>query len=253
MAGNESTNRSLYRIGGAAALTMVLLTIAEIVLLSITPQPGSVREWFALFARAPFSGIVGFWGLEIPMYVMFVLVFLALYAALGRRDARGRHGYADEPMRETENTRAAPAIALALVLVGSAVFFATNNPFTMLTLSNRYAAAATEADRTALISAGEAVVAGTNQRAIGGFNIALFLVSVAGVLVSSAMSSHEAFGRRIAALGMLAHGLSLADNLRQLLTSSLVISLLVIVTGAVLLVIWFTTVGLRLLRLGRLR
>jgi hypothetical protein len=52
---------------------------------------------------------------------------------------------------------------------------------------------------------------------------------------------------------MLAHGLSLADNLRQLLTSSLIISLLVIVTGAVLLVVWFTTVGLRLLRLGRLR
>lgn len=240
-----SEHRKLLRIGGWAALIVVALTIAEIVAFSLVPQPGTVSEWFALFERAPVGGLIAFCGLEIPMYAMFVLVFLALFQVVGRgSEAKGAS-------RNAAPGRTAAAVALALVLIGSAVFFATNNPFTMLTLTNRYAAAADGAERSALLAAGEAVVAATNQRAVGGFNISLVLVSVAGVLVAAGMLGHESFGRSTAVVGILTHGLSLADNVRQILTSSVVVALLLIVPGAVLIAIWFSMVGLRLLRLAR--
>jgi hypothetical protein len=53
-------------------------------------------------------------------------------------------------------------------------------------------------------------------------------------------------------VGILAFGLSLGDYLRQALTTSAVITLLMILPGALLLVVWFALVGGHLLHLGRL-
>jgi hypothetical protein len=169
------------------------------------------------------------------MYAMFILVFLALYMALKRVNQWSM------------------AVALSLALLGVAIFYATNNPFSMLTLSNKYAIATTEMERVTLVAAGEAVLASTNQRAVGGFNIGLFLVSIAGLIVSVVMLRSTAFSRATAYIGILAFGLSLADYIRQVITSSVAIALLVILPGALLLVIWFSLIGRRLLQLGRLR
>jgi len=167
------------------------------------------------------------------MYAMFILVFLALYVVL-RTANEGRM-----------------AIAMTFALLGVGIFFATNNPFSMLSLSDQYAAATTNAQRSTILAAGQAVLANTNQRAVGGFNIALFLVSVAGLIVSSVMFQNNSFSRTTAYVGILAHGLSLADYLRQALTSSVTIALLVILLNALFVVIWFTLVGRRLYQLGR--
>jgi hypothetical protein len=195
--------KSLYRLAAAAALIVAFLTVVEIIAFIIFPAPSSVRGWFELFQSNPIVGLVDYWGLEVPMYLMFAPVFLGLYTLLRRGSESGM------------------IMALIMTLIGIAIFFATNNPFSMLSLSNSFAAATTDAQRSALLAAGEAIIATTNQRAVGGFNI-----------------------------GLLAFGLSLADYLRQALTSNTIIALLVIVPGAVLLVVWFTLVGARLWQLG---
>jgi len=225
--------KGLYRLGGAAALIVVVLTIGEVIGFSFYPQPGLVSDWFDLFQRSKIIGLLDFWGLEIPMYGMFILVFLALFVVLRKTN--------EELM----------AIALILALLGAGIFFATNNPFSMLALSDRYAAATTDAERSALLAAGQAVLVNTNQRTVGGFNIALFLVSVAGLIVSSIMLRDDSFSRRTAYVGILAHGLSLADYVRQALTSSVTIALLVILPGALCVAVWFTLVSRRLTQLGR--
>jgi hypothetical protein len=102
------------------------------------------------------------------------------------------------------------------------------------------------------LAAGQAVLANTGQRAVGGFNVGLFLVSVAGLLVSSVMLQSKSFSRTTAYVGILAHTLSLADYLRQVLTSSEIVALVVILLGALFLVIWYVLVGRRLYQLGRL-
>lgn len=225
---------SLYKVGGLAAWIVALLTVAEVVAFAVVPQPETIADWFALFQDSPIAGLVGFWGLEVPMYVAFAFVFLSLYVAL----------------RKT--SQSSMAIALTLSLLGVAIFLATTNPFTMLSLSRQFAAAAPETQRFALLAAAEALLANTGQRAIGGFNMGLFLVSIAGLIVAWVMLRAAAFRRSTAYLGILAFALSLADYLRQALTSSAAVALLVIIPGAFVLLIWFVLVGRRLWQLGQI-
>ena len=91
----------------------------------------------------------------------------------------------------------------------------------------------------------------TSQRIVGGFNVGLFLVSVAGLIVSSVMLQSSSFSRSTAYVGILAWTLSLVDYLRQIVTQSAIISLLVILPNAIMLVIWFALVGRILYQLGR--
>jgi hypothetical protein len=225
--------RSLYRLGGVAALIVAFLTVAEIIAFAFFPQPTTIKGWFILFQANPIIGLLDFWGLEVPMYAMFAIVFLALYVVLRKVNKSGM------------------AIAFTLALLGIAIFFATNNPFSMFSLSSKYAAATTDVQRSTLLAAGEAVLANTNQRAIGGFNVGLLLVSVAGLIVASVMLRATSFRRLTAYVGILAFGLSLADYLRQAFTSSVAIALLLIIPGALFIVVWFSLVGRRLLQLGR--
>ncbi|NIQ78462.1 MAG: DUF4386 family protein [Anaerolineae bacterium] len=226
--------RSLHRLGGVAALIVAFLTVAEIMAFALFPQPSTISGWFILFQANPIIGLLDFWGLEVPMYAMFAMVFLALYVVLRKVNESGM------------------AIAFTLALLGIAIFFATNNPFSMLSLSRRFAEATTDANRSALLAAGEALLANTNQRAMGGFNMGLFLVSVAGLIISSIMRGATSFRRLTAYVGILAFGFSVADYLRQAFTSSVTIALLLILPGAFLLVIWFVLVGRRLWQLGHL-
>ena len=142
-------------------------------------------------------------------------------------------------------------VAGASTLLGVAIFLATNNPFSMLTLSNQYAAATTQVEKSTILAAGQAILSNTNQRAVGGFNIALFLVSISGLITSVVMLKEPLFGRSTAYIGILAFALSLADYIRQALTQSLIIALPLILLGALFLFIWFILIGLRLIQLER--
>jgi hypothetical protein len=226
--------KTLYKLGGVSAITVAVLTLGEVIGFIFYPQPGTVSAWFLLFQNNRIIGLLDFWGLEVLMYVMFTLVFLALYVVLRK---------ANESWM---------AIALTFALLGIGIFFATNNPFTMLSLSNQYAAAATDAQRATLLAAGQAVLATTNQRAVGGFNMGLFLVSIAGLTVSAVMLRSSSFSRLTAIMGILTFALSLADYLRQALTSSVIITLLVVLPNVLFLVIWFVMIGRRLYQLGQL-
>jgi len=229
----DSAWKSLYKVGGVAALIVVVLTLSEIVGFTFYPQPDTVAGWFALFQSNGIIGLLDFWGSEAPMYALFIIVFLALYVVLRKVN----EGWM--------------AIAVTLALMGSGIFLATNNPFSMLSLSNQYAAATTDAQRSMFLAAGQALLANTNQRVVGGFNVGLFLVSVAGLIVSFIMLWSNSFSRLTAYVGILANVLSLADYLREALMPSVsVVALLVILPNALFLGIWFVLVGRRLYKLG---
>lgn len=228
----DPSYRSLFTLGGAAAWTAALLTLGEVIFFILFPQPGTVHDWFMLFQSNRILGLLDFWWLEVPMYFMFALVFLALYVLLRKTG--------EVPM----------AVAAMFALLGIGIFLATNNPFSMLSLSNQYAAATTEAQRSSLLGAGQALLAYTGQRAVGGFNIGLFLVSLAGLIVSGVILRSSSFSRSTAYVGLAAHALSLADYLRQAFTSSAILALLVILPNALFLVTWYILVGRRLYQIG---
>ena len=224
--------RTLYRVGGLAAFLAAALMLGVAVAFTIYPQPETVIDWFELFQDSKLIGLLDFWALEVLGYLLFTLVFLALYFALREID------------------RGILAIAIAFALLGAGVFLATNNPISMLSLSDQYAAAASDAERAMFLAAGQAVLTNTGQRVVGGFNVGWFLLSIAGLIMSAAMLRSSAFGKAAAYVGIAAWALSLVDYLRQMVTQSAIITLLVVLPFTLLLIVWFVMAGRVLYQLG---
>ncbi len=231
----DSAWKGLYKVGGAAALIVAVLLPIEIIVFTAYPLPSTVIGYFTLFQSNRLIGLIDLYLLEIPVYALFVPLFLALYAALRR---------ANESYM---------ALATTLAIIGIAVFLATNNPFSMLSLSDQYAAATTDAQRSQFLAAGQAMLANTNQRAVEGFNMGFFLVSVAGLIVSAVMLRSNIFSKVTAYVGILANALSLADYFRLAFVPAAVLLLLFLaMASCLLLLIWYTLIARRLYQLGRL-
>jgi hypothetical protein len=157
-------------------------------------MPRTAVDWFSLLHSHWFVGLNLLGLRDLVNYCLVGLFFLALSAALWRAN------------------KSAIAVALAAGLVGTTVFLATNQAFSMLTLSRRYAAATTEAQRAAIKAAGEALLAidnpGLPNQGLG-YTGSLFLVTAAGLIFSLVMLRSGAFGRVSAWAGILANALML--------------------------------------------
>jgi hypothetical protein len=228
--------KSLYKVGGAAALIAAALLLTEIIVFTIWPQPNTVTNYFVLFQNSKLIGLLDFYLLEFFTYALFVPIFLAIYVAI----RRANESYT--------------ALALTLAITGVAVFLATNNPFSMLSLSNQYAAATTDAQKDLYLAAGQAVLANTNQRAVEGFNMGFFLLSTAGVIISIVMLRSKTFSKAIAYVGILTFAISLVDYIRVAFIPSISLLLLIIAVASGLLIpTWLVLIARKLFQLGQRR
>lgn len=103
-------------------------------------------------------------------------------------------------------------VAITCALLGVAVYFASNQAFAMLSLSDPYIAASSEEQRSLLKAAGEALLAINNPVTIYegiGMYISLFLVLLAGLIVSIVMLQGDRLGKISAITGILANGIGL--------------------------------------------
>lgn len=229
----DSKWKGLYKVGGMAAIIAAVLLLIEIIVFTIWPQPTTAMGHFTLLQSNKLIGLIDFYLLEFVAYMLFIPLFFAIYVAL-RRFNESYMG-----------------IAVILTIVGIAIFLATNNPFSMLLLSNQYMAATTEAQKSMLLAAGQVMLVNTNQRAVGGFNMGFLLMSIAGLLYSVVMLRSNIFSKKIAYIGILAFAISLVDYFRVIFLPSEVILILVIaVLSGILLLIWLIFIGRRLFQLS---
>ena len=157
----EAEWRWLYRIGGVAAVLLVVLTVLHAGVFFVAGLPTTVAEWFALFQESALLGLLAFELLMVVYVVVSVPVVLALYAALRRASPSLMAAY------------------LALSLIGIGAFVAARPGFEMLSLSQSHAAAATDAERSVALAAGEAMLATFHGTA---FWVSYVLGSVGGLL-----------------------------------------------------------------------
>ncbi|MGD9029364.1 MAG: DUF4386 family protein [Anaerolineae bacterium] len=238
--------KSLYRVGGVAGLAAGVLfrrnIAAEVGLFSAQEPLVTVGDWFSLLQTNRLLGLAYLHVFDLVNYALVALMLLALYAALRRV------------------SRSAMAIAAALGLLGIAVYFASNTAFSMLSLSDQYAAATSDAQRTGLLAAGQAMLAlgrFTSRGAhpgTGGF-VSLFLIAVAGIIVSGVMLRSAVFNRATAYVGILAGALDLAYCAAFTLVPTVdseLLAVLFIPAAGLFLMIWHIMLGWRLWRLGRL-
>jgi len=213
----------LYRIGGAAALIMALIIPLQLVVFIVSPPPSTVLGWFALFQRSKLLGLLSFESLFIIYGALSIPMSLALYIALRR------------------TSQSFTALYVALSLVGVVALFAARPAFDMLYLSNQYAAAATDAQRSVFLAAGEAMLAVFHGTA---FQVSYVLGSLAGLIISLVMLRSHIFSRFTAYVRIISSVLDFGLFVP-------VVGIFISSFSAVLLLIWNILVGRRLLRLGQ--
>lgn len=243
---SAATWKPLYLIGGIAALLAVFVFRrnlgAELSLLAMlgivdgvpTTPLTSAGDWFRLFRENRLVGLTFLNFFDLVEYALLGLVFLALYAALRR------------------NSPSAMLIATTAGLIGITVYFASNQALAMLALSERYAAAASEVQRSAYLAAGETLLAVNNPDSIyqgAGIYVSLFLVLLAGLIVSAVMLRSDAFGKATAIVGILANGIGLCYFLTLAFLPA--IYWLPHPISAPFRVIWYFLIALKLFRLAR--
>ena len=166
--------RTLYRVAGVAAVITAALVPLQLAVFAAYPFPETVTGWFQLLQDNPLAGLVNLDLLLVVDNVLLVLIALALYVAL-------------RPVSPSMTT-----MATGLWLLAIAMLIASNPALELLALSDRFAAATTEAQRSAALAAGQALLAGWDGTA---FQVAYVLGQVAGIMVGLVMLRSGRFGR----------------------------------------------------------
>ncbi|HET9587846.1 MAG TPA: DUF4386 family protein [Anaerolineales bacterium] len=230
---------SLYKRGGIAALFAVLVALTDMCLTFLpsgAEQPGTMTavDWFNLFQENWFFGLRNLGLLpNILTLVLLIPVFLALY---------GAH-------RQVNPVYA--ALAVILSLVGTAMYISNNAAFPMLTLSAKYAAATTEAQRTLLVAAGEAILAHGEDFTPGAFMGFLF-GETAIIAISFVMLRGGIFSKVSAYSGILGgFFLTIFTVWATFIPLLFEISMLLAMIGGLLSIVWYILTARTLFHLSR--
>jgi len=175
--------RSLYRIGGAAALFGAAIIPIQLIIFIAWGQPDSALGWFAMFQDNEFVGLLAFEFLFVVNAALGITTTLALYVALRRA------------------SQSLMAVALAFGLVEAVCLIVARPALEMLYLSGQYAAAMTDAQRAMFLAAGEVMWAASHGTA---FHVGYNLFSAFLLIVAIVMLRSSVFGRVTAYIGILA-------------------------------------------------
>jgi hypothetical protein len=229
---------SVYKLGGAAALVIILVSLLDLVLTFLpagaTPDPGkgSVIDWFTLLQNHCFLGLRGLGLWNIITAASSVLVFLALYGAHRRFD------------------QAHAALAALLLCMGATIYISNNAALPMLTLSGQYTRATSEAQKAQLVTAGQVLLAQAEDFTPGSF-VGFFITEVAEILMALVLLRGRLFGKPTAWVGLLGFILLLVFTIwSTFVPVSYNAALLVAGLGGLLSSVWFFLVARRLFQLG---
>jgi hypothetical protein len=227
----DPTWKTLYRIGGVAPLIVLVFYSSQfLVSFSGETYPTTPEGWFALFQRSRILGLYFLNALDVLSIALLGTMFLALYVAL----------------KETHPSLM--AIAAFLAFLGIAVFVSTRAAMVSatLSLSDQYAAATTEAQRSQILAAGRAIhAAGRATPETTGF----FFTAIAGLIISIVLLRGGSFGRATAYVGILASLVTFANDMSIVLAPSLAAILMPI--NGLLWLIWWLLISYGLVKLGR--
>jgi len=169
----------LYKVSGLISLLLVLLTAVQLVVFISFPPPldGTAAEWFNLFQKNKFIGLLDFEFLMVIYALISIPVSIMLFKSL-------KH-----------TNQAFALFYLILSLVGIALFTVARPAFEMLFLSNQYASATDEAQKAALLSSGNSLIAMFHGTA---FYVSYILGSISGLIISVMMLKSNIFSKKTA-------------------------------------------------------
>jgi len=241
----ETSWKTLYIAGGAAALLAVIVFrrnwSAELTAFNgfgifeiPNPLPSNALEWFTLLQKDPFVGLSLLNLFDLINFALVGVIFVALYAALRNVN------------------KSLMLMAIASGLIGVAVYLSSNQALEMFNLSKQYAVATTEAQRSILLTAGDVLLVTNHPEApfqATGIHVGLYLVLIAGLLISVVMLQSDLFGKAVAVCGILANGLALLGFIAYAFGPT--ISWIPPTLSAPFRMIWYLLIAIKLFKLAR--
>lgn len=181
---NTEDWNKLCRLGGTMALIVVAIIPVQIIVFGLWPPPKEVLDFFELFRKNWFLGLLSLDLLYLVNNILLAFVYLALFAALRKTKAY------------------AMFIALVLGFIGIAVYYSSTAAFEMLSLSKQYFATPDTQFQQQLLAAGQAIHEGYKGTA---FDVYYILNGIALVIIGFAMLSDPAktFSKRTAIWGLI--------------------------------------------------
>jgi len=180
--------QKLYTMGAIAAVLAMLVNVSDIILgfgatEIVINGTRSAAEWFAVYQESPFDGLYALGILNIFYMIAMLPVYFALLWAHRRQGVQA-------------------GLIMIVFLLATAIYISTNAAVPLLVLSNKYALATTDLQKTILIAAGESILARGEDFTPGSF-ISLLLGSMSAISISIVMLQGGIFGRRNAWIGII--------------------------------------------------
>ncbi len=223
--------RSLYQVGGIAALLQLIsILIGLVITFVVGTTPATPQEYFNIYATSKLNGILRSDFFNLFLVAMYLGTFPALFIALRRVNAT----YS--------------LLATLFTLIAVTTCFATHAGFSMLYLSEQYAAATNEAQRLQLLAAGQAVLAGDMWHSSGAYMSGMLLQG-GGVIISLAMRGSKNFSRVTVYSGLLGNTFDLFQHLLHPFFPA--VSAMVIMFMGPFYLVWFPMLAHDLLHLSR--
>jgi hypothetical protein len=190
----DSRGHALCKVGGVVTLILLAYSLVTMVLLMVVGgQPKTVQEGFALLQDNRLVGLLRLDVLTILVMPGYYLLFLAFFTILNKANA------------------ALSALSTLLSVAGVTLVLATPSAFSWLSLSDKFAAASSDAERAQLVAAGEAILASDLWHGSGAL-VGGLLLETGMLLISVVMLDGRIFRKSIAYVGILTHGLDLAHT-----------------------------------------
>ena len=235
--------RSLLVIGSVAALVAAIVfrrwlgseysLLATMGIFRAGPKdpPSAVADWFALLHTNKLVGLALLNAFDLVNYALVGLIFLGLYGALRR------------------SNKAMMTFALLLGFLGIGIYFASNQAFPLLALSDQYAAAST-VQQSAILATGQTLLAISDHAVFGtGVFWGFVFVTLSGLIISIVMLRSGPFGKWTSGIGILANALGLGYFFTLALAPSL--TFIPLSASAPFLLAWYIMISLKLFRLAK--
>ena len=224
---------TLYKIGAIAVLiqlaTILLILIASIAL-GLEPRPATVQEFYAMYGESKLIGMLRDDFSSLVLIAMYLGSAPALFFALRKQNFT------------------VALLCTIMMLTGAVGAFAVHAGFSMMHLSDLYAAAGTEAQRAQLLAAGEAVLASDMWNSTAGY-MGGILLQGPGVVLSLLMLRNKDFSKVTAIAGLIGNGLDLIQHLIHPFAPE--IASVIQMSMGVFYLVWFPALARDLLRLAR--
>lgn len=225
----DSSWSGFYKISGVATFVIIVFFMIDIICwITLGPYPSNAEGWFTLLQN---NRLVGFSLLSFPTFfgmILYYLTFLGLYSTL----------------KQVNNVYT--LLAALFSFVGLTILLITNMAYPMVYLSNQYQATTIESQKILLLAAGESKIATVNT----GLILGGFFVEGSALIFSVIMLRSNIYGKLIAYLGILGHGLDLTRIIMILAFVPENLAAILLMIGGLPQFLWLFLVGRKFLQLG---